>query len=147
MRSQVPFGTEIHASASLSTFTWPAQAFLLVPQSFLPALTMPAHFSVSPLEAKAWEAPAARPTARRLAKADWTMRSVVFMTISITVERGSTGYVALTGCIQYRDQTSRNPHGQLNLWSRSRCVRLGRQREIHQHARLNCLLQELCRVE
>src|SRR3954466_5494390 len=53
MRSQVPLGTAIQASLSRSVFEVPAHALLLVPQSFLPALTMPAHFSVSPAAASA----------------------------------------------------------------------------------------------
>jgi len=38
---QVPFGTRTQASESRSTETVPAQALLLVPQSFCPALEMP----------------------------------------------------------------------------------------------------------
>src|SRR5205809_6703676 len=68
MRSQVPLGTEIHASGSRSALVVPAQALLLVPQSFLPALTMPAHFSVSSLAACAVFAAIARVTAIRLAR-------------------------------------------------------------------------------
>src|SRR6516164_6842379 len=53
MRSHVPVGTRIQASESRSAVAVPAHALLLVPQSFFPALTMPAHFSVSPLAASA----------------------------------------------------------------------------------------------
>src|SRR3954466_524048 len=67
MRSQVPLGTAIQASLSRSAVAVPAHALLLVPQSFLPALTMPAHFSVSPFAASARLLAAPRLTARRLA--------------------------------------------------------------------------------
>src|SRR5262249_16304030 len=57
--------------------------FLLVPQSFLPPLTMPAHFSLSSLAAKAWWVAADRPRATKLATAARTMRSDAFIRFSI----------------------------------------------------------------
>src|SRR5205809_5407146 len=87
MRSQVPLGTEIHASASRSAVAVPAQALLLVPQSFLPALTMPAHFSVSPLAASAAPLAAVRPAAMRPARAARTWGWVgLFMGLLLEVE-------------------------------------------------------------
>src|SRR3954452_7556244 len=103
MRSQVPLGTLIHASGSLSAFTWPAQAFLLVPQSFLPALTTPAHFSVSPLAARTCVAEAASPTASRLGKAVWVRGEALVMTVSVTLNpEGPARRLWLIGCAQYR---------------------------------------------
>src|SRR5436190_8039807 len=84
--SQVPVGTRIQASASRSAVALPAHALLLVPQSFLPALTMPAHFSVSPLAASAIVLAAPRPTAMRLARVPRTREFVgVFMGFSVSV--------------------------------------------------------------
>src|SRR5574341_1379110 len=62
--SQVPLGTSIQASGSPSTLAEPWQESWLVPQSFLPALTMPAHFSVACSAAKALWPAAATPKAR-----------------------------------------------------------------------------------
>src|SRR5258706_14330844 len=79
MRSQVPLGTAIQASESRSALVVPAQALLLVPQSFLPALTMPAHFSVSSLAACAVFAAIARVMAIRLARLPATRGLETFM--------------------------------------------------------------------
>jgi hypothetical protein len=57
----------------------PAHEPLLVPQSFWPALTMPAHFSVWTFCASALVLAAARPRASRLAMAPWMRCWCAFM--------------------------------------------------------------------
>jgi hypothetical protein len=44
---QVPFGTSIHFEDSRSCFDVPLHELVAVPQSFLPAAAIPAHFSMS----------------------------------------------------------------------------------------------------
>src|SRR6185295_4357782 len=79
--SHAPLGTYTHSSPP-SALDWPAQACLLVPQSFLPALAIPAHFSMLPLSslaANAFEPAVARPTASKLAMAERITKSVWFI--------------------------------------------------------------------
>src|SRR3954468_16099771 len=148
MRSQVPLGTMIHASGSLSAFTWPAQAFLLVPQSFLPALTTPAHFSVSPLAARTCVAEAASPTASRLAKALWIRVEDLVMAVSVTLSlEGPDRQLWLIGCAQYRIQTSRKPHEELNLPSLRDGCEICRKGEVGEYAIGEMALQERGGVE
>src|ERR1044072_7488029 len=51
--SHSPFGTYFHSFGSLSVLAWPAQEWLALAQSFLPASATPAHFSLDPSSADA----------------------------------------------------------------------------------------------
>src|SRR5574340_557522 len=86
--SHVPLGTRIHACFSPSILAVPAHALFDVPQSFLPALATPAHFSMSPLAASALWLPAASPMASSPAMALRRARSVLFMVTPPSVVGG-----------------------------------------------------------
>src|SRR6185436_3789177 len=68
--SHSPFGVYFQSEGSLSTLAWPAQEWLALPQSFCPALAMPAHFSFaasSPADAVTLPSASRLPTAEAMA--------------------------------------------------------------------------------
>src|SRR6266850_956102 len=82
-RSHVPAGRYTHASGFASVVTWPWHALVLVAQSFLPALTIPAHCSIPGTAATEIELEASAPAATTLETASFSNRSF-FIAISFT---------------------------------------------------------------